>query len=453
MMTIDNIKEYIACINGGSGVIFQPADVQFTYILTAKHIFDGQDGNPFTDKIKIHYYDKEKNQMQLYPDFELVQNENYFPHSIDDVDIAIVKIQRLPTDDKLLVTDTYMSENIGYYLGGYPNMRRNADNPEIRIDEGIVIKPKNIANRIEASLGKNQTYEELVGTSGGGIFKLSGSYILLAGIQSQVPNRDEALGAIEFTPIESFNEIVTTANCALESIISAYLKSFSFLTNDSFNIHSVLKSANVVSEITVILKKQTQNVIASDFTPNCIKEYLGHALMLLNGQDPKATLQRPLWLAWLEVLTILNITKQKIYGKADFEDMFKSIRCFYSQTEKDFFVVHLEDLAKSDYRGLKKGGLVIVASERPAVKGEHILNLKDIPEDISRVMKREHAINNISNTVDIDSASEFPLEKFRFANISAFKEGPISDDYTQFENITVEEIIPKLKLLYEQLIK
>lgn len=37
-MTKDNIKEYIVCINGGSGVIFQPMDEKYSYILTAKEV-------------------------------------------------------------------------------------------------------------------------------------------------------------------------------------------------------------------------------------------------------------------------------------------------------------------------------------------------------------------------------------------------------------------------------
>ncbi len=57
-MTIEDIKEYVICINDGSGVIFQPMEENFTYILTAKHVFKNIAVAPYHGNIVMHYYSR-----------------------------------------------------------------------------------------------------------------------------------------------------------------------------------------------------------------------------------------------------------------------------------------------------------------------------------------------------------------------------------------------------------
>lgn len=458
MMTINDIKEYVACVNGGSGVIFQPADVQFTYILTAKHIFYGDNGHLVNARVNIHYYSKPTDALIAYPEFDLMVGENFFPHAGNDIDIAILRIDRLLTPDKLIITNKYFQENKDYLLGGYPKVRREKrqgiiDKDSFRADDKIDILDEKEFKRVEADIAKNQNLEELKGSSGGGIFKPSGEYLLLAGIQSQVANNNEALGRIRFTPIEIFSEIIAASNGALENIVPYYLKSFAFLKDSSFSLTGGIISNQIVGDVSTILRNQTQNVVASDFTPACIKDHLGGALLLLNNQDSNDIFLRNLWLSWLELLTILNIAKQKNITKSDFNDIFSDVRFFYSPVDKDFWSAHLADLAKSDYKGLKKGGLVVVASQKPAGDQLHVLDVTKIVPDISRIRKDyEMEQSPVSDSLNIDDPDNFPLQKFRFANISAFKDGPIISGYQQFQNMTPLEIITKLKELYEQLI-
>lgn len=453
-MTINDIKEYVACVNGGSGVIFQPADVQFTYILTAKHIFYDDDGQLVNDRVNIHYYSKPDNAIAAYPEFDLITGDNFFLHSGKDVDIAILKISRIDTSDKLIVTNNYLIDNSNYILGGYPNLRRNGVMPEVRFDENALIKQVNLSGRVEASLAKNQTYEELVGMSGGGFFKLNADYILLAGIQSQIPNKKEALGAVEFTPLEVFNEIIDSSNNALEKILPSYLKNFSFLAGNCFSLTGGIHSSQIVENVTTVLKKQTKHVIESDYTPLCIKEHFGYTQMLISQKDPNGIFKKPLWVAWLELLTILNIAKKIVITKKDFEELFSNVRFFYSDTDKDFWTEHIEDLLNADYSGLKKGGLVVVATKRPALDGEHVLNAKGLLPNIAQTLKKYEDENILSSDVIvIDSAAKNPFEKFQFANISAFKELEIVEKYSQFQGMGVIEIVNKLRELYEHLIK
>ena len=458
-MKVNNIREYVACVNGGSGVLFQPADENCTYVLTAKHVFDDIISAPYNGNFIIHYYNKASGNFLAVEPLVMQQGENYFPHEENSIDIAIIKIPKLDVPDNIIVESDCFRNTEDYLLVGFPWIRRNNNGNAInlqwlRIDNHIAILQEKEARRIEADISKNQTLGELIGNSGGGIFKISSGHLLLIGIQSRVANENEALGRIEFTPIEIFNEIVAQFPGKLEHILPAYLKNFSFLKDESFQITAGIKSVDTVKEVSQILRNHTQNIIDSDFTPNCIKKHFGSAVLLMYGQEENSIFYRPLWTAWLEVLTILIIAKQKQFAKSDFDELFRSVRFFYSSTEKDFWVAHLEDLAKSNYKGLDKDGLVIVASIRPAIDNMHILDSEGIPERIDHI-KKEYEIETLAKeqSIDINSGTEFPFKKFKFVNLSVFKENPISENFEQFKNMPVGDIIPKLKSLYEQLIK
>ena len=89
-MNQDDIKKYIVCINGGSGVIFQPMDIKYSYILTAKHVFDDIDTELYNNLVTIHFFNAITDTYETAkPPFELIIGENYFPHSDDGIDIAI----------------------------------------------------------------------------------------------------------------------------------------------------------------------------------------------------------------------------------------------------------------------------------------------------------------------------------------------------------------------------
>lgn len=455
-MTINDINEFVACVNGGSGVLFQPADPTCTYLLTAKHVLEDIDSATYEARLHVRYFNKATNTFVAITPFALHEGVNYFPHAEAAVDISIVKIPRLQIPTCIITAEDLFAQRKDYILKGYPAKRRKADLSQMdlswqRTDDKIDLLQDTTGKKVEADVLKNQNLEELRGTSGGGLFRLCGDLLILAGIQNKIPEADENLGRIEFTPTTVFNEIIREYPGHLEEFIPAYLKSFSFLKDESFQISGGLKSARTVAEISGVLRNHTQQIINSDFTPNCIRDFLGSAVLLMHGQDNSSVYYKPLWTAWLELLTILVIAREKVFQKADFEELLSSIRLFYSPTDKDFWVAHLKDLANSNYKGLNKNGLVVVCSRNPARDNKHILEPRDIPEDITRAYKIEALVNE--GSLSIDNGRDFPFQKYKFVNISVFKENTVLDQYEQFENMPVEDIVPKLKSLYEQLIQ
>jgi hypothetical protein len=105
-----------------------------------------------------------------------------------------------------------------------------------------------------------------------------------------------------------------------------------------------------------------------------------------------------------------------------------------------------------DYTGLDDDGIVVVASNVEAQDKFHILDLSRVPGDISRIKesKEDFELGKVGQKTD--NASAFPLEKYKFMNISAFKEGAVSQFPDQFTADEITVCLTTLKELYEQLI-
>ena len=231
----------------------------------------------------------------------------------------------------------------------------------------------------------------------------------------------------------------------------AYLKSFSFFEDEIFSIitgpQEVIVSRR--DKLTELLKVKASEIRDSDITPNYIKEHLSNRLLLLEQTNFELQ-KRGIWRMWLEFLTILNIAKNKAHSLADMPVVFEKVRMFFSDINQDFWTAHLMDLPKLDYSGLGPDGIVVVASNLPSVDREmEILDLSKITSNIAEARK-QYAQTHFGH--DIDVASEFPLEKYKFINISAFKERVVTELDEDFDNSLPNESLATLKRLYERFI-
>lgn len=446
-MTIDEAREYIVIVNGGSGVIFQPADENFSYILTAKH-------NIKSEIINITRFEKSGDDWTTPPiePIEVEMGINYFPHHEYKKDIAIIKIPKIEGFNSIFRMDLDGISSNNFYLLGYPQKRRDEFAKKkslwFRDDRNLSIHGSRDYGRIEGRLQNREEYNEIVGHSGGGILKIGINKIFLLGIQnSMLSNKDyEGLGSIEFTPIKFFDEIIDNNKESLQSLYPCYIENFSFLKDDSFNVGKCINSNDTVDCLTRILKQKTTDVIESNITPLTIKNHLSERLMVLNGQDKSIILDKGIWVVWLELLTILKILKNGEISIENLSSVLSEYRLFYSDVNDDFWMNHLHELPKVNYSTLKKGGKVIVASNRPASNRVH--KLSNIPPSIYKPAKKEFDINQI----DIDNPDEFPFDKYKYINISAFKEGIIQERYEEFIHLEVPNKWRKLKELYKNLI-
>src|SRR5690606_11721892 len=128
-----------------------------------------------------------------------------------------------------------------------------------------------------------------------------------------------------------------------------YLKSFSFLEADIFNLEYGLLTQAKCERLTEILKAKASALKESNLVPNVIREFIKEKLPLTHQSEGYENCEKKIWALWLELFTILNIAKSKSHTIDDLPNIFKKVRLFYSNTDKDYWQVHLRDLLSKDY--------------------------------------------------------------------------------------------------------
>lgn len=450
----DNFRKHSVLIGeNGSGCLFQPLDSDATYILTAKHLFydekdegRGVESIQFADGTEIEIYRCLQTQdgwdNQKTP-FTFIEFETYFPHPHKDCDAAILKISPALEEYDRIYIDADLKLPELYELCGFPSNVTG-------------IQRLYTPHKLENFLGSNNFFDgarlsytlskkEIEGMSGGGILRLSDDYISILGIQSKMGQQLFAAGEIGFVPMKYFKEIVTNEKYSskLSPLHPPYLSSFSFLLDDIFKLDSAVYELDKQDKLTKILKSKANSIKESDITPLEIKEHLKDRLLLID-QSSNDLEQKAIWAIWFELLTILNIAKDNNLTKDDLPRVFEKIRMFYSNKPSDFWVNHLHELHLVDYTGLQDDGLVVVASDQKA-NGMHILDLKKVNTHIAKA-REEFELTYI------DDPSEFPFDKYKFANISFFKESTVSEVNDSFMTNNIKDCITMLRDLYERLI-
>jgi hypothetical protein len=441
-MNQDNIKEYIVCLNGGSGVIFQPSEENQSYILTAKHVLNTIANHPYNGSVHIDYFTAAGNSFTRIEPFELVEGTNYFPHPDATIDIAIITVDRIPCPINLVTIQNVRPDTGQYQLVGFPSVRR-AGTPLsvnwIRHDN-LTVGAERAHGKREGTVENNATRNELVGASGAGIFIIRDGHLYLAGIQNQITAVQEAMGRVEFTPISHFQNIVDIPGSNLETILPFYLKNFSFLKSEAFTFEIDALDENHLAFVRNYLINKTQDVINSGVTPIVIKSFFGEKL-LLDHNRPDILNTSQIWKVWLEFLTIMNIVKYENFGEAELGEIFNSYRLKFSNCVKDWTSLINTDLLYSDYTGLKIEGKVFVQTvNSPA-------NNYILPRD---------KIRNIAKTYD---KSKFktdqgihPFTHFTFIHADHLKKEFLQKRLALFENINDEaELLTILKKEYNDL--
>lgn len=277
-MSPENLKSYSVFVGRGSGCLFQPMTELYTYILTAKHLFikeeeDGRGGTiktemPEGEVIEIKRLRKAENGWEeITIDFKLEKGITYFPHK--EADIAILKIDYLPGFDEIYVRNQ-ISEEDGFNLCGFPESFGQNE-----LGDKYTVFPVNnfiVSGNYNhtAQLFGTLTKENIEGMSGGGILKGLDDHLAIIGIQSSMANKSNYQpGQIGFVPMKYFNEIVDyhENTGTLEKLLPPYLRSFSFLKEDIFNIeYGILDSTRTI-KLTEILKAKASEIQNSDITP------------------------------------------------------------------------------------------------------------------------------------------------------------------------------------------
>lgn len=435
----DKFRFFAVKVNNGSGVIFQPNTRDFTYILSVKHNIE-KAGNTVCSVKEIEIT---RNNGDNISATELYIHEK--------LDLILIIVPYLGDNDYILTTEEPL-RNEALQIFGYPTylkdeIVKSTDLPckcgleqiEKTSYEIISENPMFTFNRTAA--------KNMIGFSGSGIFRINGNNLILKGIFPRLNDPEAAHNKINGLYIEGINEIIKK-NGLLE-LLPDYMCNFSFLKNDAFALEAGFASSNI--EFTKnFLKGKTQEVITSPLTPNEIKKLFKNRLVLFN-QDESFLQSKGIWILWLEFLTILNIVKKENYSIEKIKEIFNNIRLISVDGDGDWSD-QLTNMVYSDYRGLKKDGIVIIGISKPPADDETYILDKRIPHIANAIKDKKKSHDR--GLLQIDDGISFPLEDYKFIHIEYFKKKSIIKKHAEYADILDDDVLlQKLIIEYKILIE
>ncbi|ABG57332.1 ABC-three component system protein [Cytophaga hutchinsonii] len=422
MARLDLLPKYIVRVEGASGCLFQPINDEYSCVLTAKHVIDGNN----SPSIIRQAFDE--NGALVNETLEIIGTP--FLHSNEHKDAAIIKIKKVEGIDSLLRDDLSSENRDGYYLCGHPESRRT-QNDSFRLDEISILQPKE-NNYREAKSKQPIIYNEVTGQSGGGILKTHESCILISGIQSRMVAEDEreTLGRLALMPLSFFDEIVEQNPKELSALFPPYIASFKRLVDEIFPLSGIQvadqKKKLIQNELKVIAKN-----LCDDFTPQLLIDLYKDSL-LVSGTDKSVINHSELWVSFLELLSINQLHSEQKITLDLLKQIHKSKKLYFTDSKE--WISKLEDIYRSDLSEIEKGGLVVVGStidKKPTTveidKG-YIGNICTVPSSEM----------NISNTVSD------PFNDLSIVHIYKFQKHVI-DNYKAFTSITSANSLKTIK--------
>ncbi|RYE58334.1 MAG: hypothetical protein EOP48_03775 [Sphingobacteriales bacterium] len=449
-MNSEQLKTYIISMMGGSGCLFQPmlGMNKYTYILTAKHLFEGTksdaDGNPenyntadgvIVPITRLEYQDG--NWSEIVFDFVFQKGVNYFASS--NADAAILKIDFIPGYDKIFQSNISQATK-GYSLFGYPEILSKSNAGEKSTAHFITRFISAGVQNYRAQLDSTTlAHAQIVGMSGGGIVKIINDGLSIIGVQSKVTHQTLAGGQIDFVPIHQYNLIISEAanDGKLSALFPPFLHSFEFLKDDAFKLQVDEIDEENIAGARITLRNKADQIVNSDITPQGIKE-LFDARLLIIEDETSCFSHKEIWIAWLEFLTILNIVKYDPIQKIMLSEIFNNYRLKY--VDGHGWTEVRKDLGRSDYVGLKADSTIFVSSKTPP-KSSFILKkgkLIDVAKPYDkRGFKADEGID--------------PFTCFDFVHLEHFKEICIIRKLDEYQNLDEVQLLQKLKSEYHEL--
>lgn len=459
-MAENDFKKYSVILGAGSGVLFRPLDENIIYILSAKHVFydkfpntRGTDENRLLPKINYSF----SNNQNTSTEIEVKLEQNYFEHQ--DTDAAILIL-----NENLGINQIFVDEKCNFFnecfLCGYPS--KIEDNNNDRYTNYQINRKIDNTNtgyfRLETNFG-NLNHEDVIGFSGGGIFRLNNGVINIIGIQSSTIT-DYANGQIDVVPINKFLEIVEENN--LSEMIPMHLSNFSFLENKIFDFNAGSGEKDIAF-VKTILKRKALEVIKSEITPAFIKGHFKEKL-LLNNNDLSTLKDEKIYITWLEFLTFLNIIKSKIFTQVELIDSQSIFRLIFNLNETEWLGENfVTDCLSYDYENLSENGTVFIKTKNnPSKINDYSIKKGSIVPSISAIKRKYLNGDSIYNGLGVDifdaesESKEFIFDKYNFVHYEYLKYIMLvenSDEYRGFNRLNESELLIKLQQEYAKIFR
>lgn len=402
-------------VNDGSGVLVQPALGNQSYILTAKHVLEIEENSRLYHDIDEIIVTKINGDV-INLAKRIVSDDN-------DIAILIVDSKLLDSDLQISISKPERNKKVFYY--GYPAIRRGLEPREqLREYPGQINEVED--DRFSVALDGRPGWGEVAGSSGGGVFVEIGGDIFLQGIESRVEGvvDREFHGKVICTPIAIVEKFITESG--LEKIHPPSMASFIGLVDKTFQCFAQAEDPNNLTFLINQLQERGSKLSsAEEMNPFTLFEKFKKKLLIRDCPEQNLYNEK-LWIAYLEFLIISSLIDDIDVADFSYIDENSARRRFLFSTDQDNWIWKLMDIFRSDFRGLKLGGKIVVSTGESAPKHEaRKSSLKKVVVDIGRGQKSE---------MMVDSGITNPAIDFTVYNLTGLHKLCVVDDDESFAN-------------------
>lgn len=375
--TSDQIKKQTVVVAEGSGVLVPAMTSSYAYVLTAGHNVRVARENPHV----------------------LHKGEDISVRMQDGTPLTVLAVFASISEDAALLLVSWISvEPVAYathnvqfndhtWLFGYPSLRRAGMTPGVRVYKCTISDVNKSNFCIETS--SFASYREVVGVSGGGVYKhLDGAWLLVGIEYSMEGEEDESHNWLKCINMSAFEDIIACnmyQEISLAPLFPPFLLDFKNLLDQTF-----LLDAFVCQNTRQALRATLQELGRAKLIPGCPSP---HSLMqkfderlLVRGSPRFRLADRKLWLSWLELFIVsLLVDDVDQFDEIYVEGLRKRRLLLYSSSTEEW-TRFLEDISHSNLDGLDDDGLVMISNKRdgPPTKTRHTIRIDRLITDISR---------------------------------------------------------------------
>lgn len=428
-------QDHIVIVDAGSGVLIRPSSGIGTYILTAKHVIETAPNSGVyraAEDIAVTTYTG-----NIVP----VQQVRISPRA----DLAIlISEQEINAYLTPAISKLERSNKTLYY--GYPSQRRGGNEDDrLREYEGEVTA--STSETFTLRLEGEPEHGEIVGSSGGGVFVIIGDDLFLCGIESRVEGRvdREFHGKVVCIPMSVVDELIDAEG--LDRIFPVEMKSFLALSERVFNCYDQAElPANLIflkAQFRQLTKKLGSN---EEVSPIDLYKKFQSALLICNSpvQDLYSV---DLWIAYLEFLVISCLIDEAELITIEYIEANSANRRFLFSADNKKWAWRLLDIFRSDFRGLKRKGKIIIST------GELNASMQPMKPSLDRIVP--DIGRSATGELRVDAGILNPVDEFDIYHLTGLhkecvlaREYELAEYYAGKEGAGPEELMALVRRLY-----
>lgn len=416
-MTPDElIISYAVKINGGSGVLVGAVSLDYTYVLTAKHVLTA--ANQVTRSgVPLQVIDE--------------------PYLHPTLDCALIKVEFLQ-DVKQRNWLGNLPTAAALSFVGFPDTNTDTDIP-YKIYTGV--QNSTVNNVVVCNLNNSPAQDAIVGMSGGGLYHVCNGYPYLVGVESRMDDEDENLrwGRIRCFSMAIFEEIITQQN--LSPMAPSFMACFSQLKEEVFYFNAA-NPDNVV-KLHRKLHEFAELLIEQGLPPphELMRRY--NKTLLVGHETQTSVLDKELWVAYFEFVIVCALIDDQKNINEDYIKCLDKRRRFVYSGSNAHWITHLSEILKAAKSTLDEHGIMIISSpheEAPCLPDEE--DLDQVIDDIASV-----------GTGGIDDVHGEVYKTYTVAHMKGLRNKYVLKKHREYGAARVSEQLKIFRDYYNEVIK